>query len=225
MTTPMGFFDLIEAFPRDGCAVCRLAAGDVERHIDMLFHEGINDPGITDIFRAGRGLCGAHSWQMVAHPAAHALGVSVLFEGALDETLRVLADTPPRTPFSTGGAALAKRLDAERACLLCEKRAESDLRYAQILADFLGDERLRRAYAASDGLCLPHLRLLLRQRSPHHGFVIETQRRLWARLQAELHEFIRKNNLEYADEIITHAEGTSRLRAIARLVGEKNARG
>ena len=36
--TPFSYFDLVETFPKPGCAVCTLTQRDVERHVDLMLY-------------------------------------------------------------------------------------------------------------------------------------------------------------------------------------------
>ena len=78
------------------------------------------------------------------------------------------------------------------------------------------------ALQASDGLCLPHLRLALEQvrEVPLLETLLRIQREKLGGLRAELDEFIRKNDYQYAGEGFGKA-GDAWLRAIGMLVGRR----
>src|SRR2546429_8463381 len=92
MVTPLGYFELIEAFPDSGCAICRLVLRDVDHLLDSLLYEHINDPDIQRRYRASRGLCNEHSWQLVRHKG-NSLGIAILYGAVIDELLKIAEQT------------------------------------------------------------------------------------------------------------------------------------
>ena len=81
------------------------------------------------------------------------------------------------------------------------------------------------ALAASDGLCLPHLRRaleLVRTESAFESLLAVTRERL-LELQSELDEFIRKHDYRFQSEGFD-SEGDSWLRAIGIICGGPDVR-
>jgi hypothetical protein len=95
--------------------------------------------------------------------------------------------------------------------------------WAAILIQHYGD--LRPTFQASRGLCVGHLRVALVHASGEGGTQLrDDQRVIWARLETELDEFIRKHDHQFADEVV----GTERdawARATALLAGDPRALG
>ncbi|HVU14706.1 MAG TPA: DUF6062 family protein, partial [Phototrophicaceae bacterium] len=168
MTTPFGYFDLLESFVQPGCAVCRLLARDVEHYLDGLLYEFPTDPAVQDEFRASRGLCHTHTWALTRFN--NALPTAILYHAALDELIKTLEHAPQPERF--GGLArllnnaapspLADALDAKKPCPACVLHDESESIYLRVIGEYGSDERLRAAFEQSDGLCLPHLQGALR---------------------------------------------------------------
>src|SRR5947207_14324480 len=88
MVTPQGHFELMETFPGSGCAICRLVLRGVEHFLESLLYEHINDPDIQRRYRASRGLCNEHSWQLVRHKG-NSLGIAILYGAVIDELLKI----------------------------------------------------------------------------------------------------------------------------------------
>jgi hypothetical protein len=225
-----GYYDLLEAFPQPGCAVCRLTQREVTGYLDSLLYEYVTEGDIQQALRDSRGLCNAHGWQLTDY-TGNALGITILYRAALDETLKLLAQLPEKQTASrlkrllngqaSDAAHLAERLAPVRPCLGCERQIDASTRYVAMTVDYIADARFRQAYEASSGLCLTHLRDVLRDVADQHTdvFVI-TQQRLWAALKIELQTFIDRDSA--LSDAAIGTEGTSRLRAIAALSGLKS---
>jgi hypothetical protein len=223
------YYDLIEAFAKPGCAVCRLLERDVARLLDSILYEYSTDRGMQARFRASRGLCGRHGWQLSR--SNNALAMAVLYEQSLHEALDILGGPAlgdkvkrglGRLFAAGGGTALADALEPTAVCLACETQAKSETGYSRALGDDLNDEAMLAAFTGSDGLCLEHFRQTLRQCGPAHAAQLTgIQREIWTRLRAELIEFMRKSDYNNAADVMG-SERDSWLRAIARLSGEIN---
>ncbi len=228
MTTPFGYFDLLESFVQPGCAVCRLLARDVEHYLDILLYEIPTDPTVQDEFRASRGLCHAHTWALTK--LNNALPTAILYHAALDELIKIMQRAPQ--PERLGGLArllnnatpspLADALEAKKPCPACILHDESEARYLHVIVNFIHDERLRAAFEQSDGLCLPHFQGALRQaHDPQSARLLtDVQIAKWSALRSELELFMHKSDAHYHGEM--GSESNSWLRALARITGEKD---
>src|SRR5258708_20955368 len=101
MITPLAYFDLIENFPKPGCAICNLVLRDVEHFLDLLLYERVTEPESHQAFRARRGLCNEHSSQLVQLRGG-AVGAAVLYRAAVNEVLEIIEQTPAK-PISQSG--------------------------------------------------------------------------------------------------------------------------
>jgi hypothetical protein len=79
-------------------------------------------------------------------------------------------------------------------------------------------------FKVSSGLCLPHLRLALRQPASREAAnaLAYAQRDIWQRLKTELETFQRKSDINHAHET-RGEEGDSWVRAIGLLAGSPAA--
>lgn len=234
MLTSFSYFDLVESFPKRGCVVCNLLLRDVERLLDSILYEYVNDPETQKTFRASRGLCNQHGWQMAKF--GNVLSIAVLYEASVDEVLSILHQTAPDGNLQHGlarllvpqdsNAALVEALEPARPCIVCKMESASEAQYIRILSEHLADDKLQGAYRASDGLCLEHFKQALRQTHDvkRSQLLVEIQTNIWDRLRDELREFMRKYDYKHADEKMG-AEGDSWRRAVARLGGEEGVFG
>jgi hypothetical protein len=211
---PFAYHDLIEAFAEDGCPVCRLALRAVRRYLDALLYEFSTDPETHRAFRDGRGLCNAHSWQLTEIMGG-ALSTAVLFRSALRE-VQHLTDAPNSTPRKQ-----ADRLAPRCACPACQRLRDSEAACLEVFPRYFEEPAFRSAWHASQGVCLPHLRLILPKLTAEQAArLLADQKAVWKRLQADLEAFQRNYQAEHSSEPLSVAEATSWQRVIAMLTGE-----
>lgn len=225
-TTPFGYFDLLETFSQPGCAICRLLQRDVARYLDTLLYELTVDPPTQTSFRASRGLCHDHTWQLPALNSA--LNVAILYDAVIDEVTKIAQRS---TPERQGGlarlfngaptSALADALAPQKPCPACIVRDDAERRYLQVLGSYTTEKRLQAAFAKSDGLCLPHFRGVLgfAREAENTRLLIEVQVAKWTAIKQELELFLHKMDAHYHEQMGT--EATSWLRALARVAGEE----
>ena len=225
--TPFGYFDLLEAFPQPGCAVCRLLDHDVDRYLDTLLFEFPVDPVMQNQFRDSRGLCHEHSWRLPGYN--NALATAILYNAVLDEMLQVSEQTTPaerpnafaRLRGNVTNSALADALAPSKPCPACVVCSDAEKRYLHVLGELINEKRMHEAFQQSEGLCLPHFRgVLLAVRDPENARLLTTiQRDIWLSLKGKLELFLHKMDAHYHQQI--GDEATSWLRAIAKIAGEK----
>lgn len=198
-------FDLLEAFPQPGCVVCGLLAAIGDRLVQSVLYERWSDQPTHDAIRARRGLCATHSHQLTQY-RGNAQTVAIFFRSAVDEAVRALQSVPVEAPpperaglagllrRAGQGLAGAVRLAPEAPCLVCAEIGAAEDRYIETLARGLAEGRLAEAYRRSDGLCLPHTRMVLAAARDGgvREAVIDVQRRVWTELHDDLSEFIGK---------------------------------
>jgi hypothetical protein len=235
MAYPQTYVDLLDRLSRRGCAVCGLLLHNENQYLDSLLYEFVNDAGIQQAFRLGHGLCNHHSW-LLAHHHGYSLGVSILFEAALDEVINTLEKENSPFEFSKletavsgwfGGKAntrLADKLESEIPCLACASLCEAETRYIGTFAKYWSDAALQNAYQQSDGLCLPHFRDVLRQMPvlKERAHLVEIQRVKWEKLKDELNQFQLKSAYNYVGDPIGD-EADSWRRTVASLAGGEHA--
>ncbi|HLY27135.1 MAG TPA: DUF6062 family protein [Aggregatilineales bacterium] len=230
---PLAYYDLTETLSEPGCAVCALCVRDVSSFLDSLLYERVNEPETHLAFRARRGLCNEHGWQLLDYKGG-VVGIAVLYQATLDEALKALRNASPMEALPSSfvrrlggsgalpGVPMAERLESTGSCPACRILGESEARYVRTFCEHIGDERLQESYNVSDGLCLPHFRVVLRgvRSADDLQYIVATQKDIWDRLKAELAEFIDKNDYRRTHESVG-PEGDSWRRTIARMAGEK----
>ena len=229
MVTPLAYFDLLETFPEPGCAICRLLLRDAERLLDSLLYERVNEPNSHRLFRAARGLCNDHAWQLTEFRGG-ALGIAILYHATVDEVLKILDHAPHETPRafsrSRNATSLSDHLKPTENCMVCTLLSSTEQDYVSVFSRHIDDLKLQKAYEESDGLCLPHFRLILRESYPPDLLkkVIHIQKTIWEKLEADLAEFVDKNRHERMHETMGR-ERDSWQRAIRQMAGAKSVFG
>jgi len=203
-------FDLQEALAQPGCAICRLATRDVSRYLQSLLAL-VNDVKMRQELRMSGGLCREHAWQAAA--LGSRLSVYILWCDLVSAALGGLQHAIPR-PRDAG----------QGGCMVCRRHAKATGIYCDVLVRHLERGGLRGDYAASAGLCVPHLWFAMtRAGAAAKRFLLETERSNLERLQADLQEVIRKNDYRFHNEPWGPERDAWR-RATAKLAGENSIR-
>ncbi len=234
MATPLSMIDLVESFRKPGCPVCRITKKDVESFLHSMLFEGYKFPETHERFRAGRGLCNAHAWQMAESFRGALLNIGLYYRGALNALLRDLdgAGQPAAAArsglsrFLSGGGGgapsspLADALEAPQSCVACEIRATSEALYTRTIGEHISNPKLAEAYRASQGVCLPHLRMALRAATPaDQRAILVIQRGIWEALLKDLDQFVEMHDHRHTGEYMG-VEGDSWLRVLRGMAGE-----
>jgi hypothetical protein len=217
-------YDLFQAFALPGCPVCRLTVDSVHHYLDSLIYEYVTEPETHAALRAARGFCRTHAWHVQEEINASALGVAILYEGLVRTLLRELDGPGPR-----GGkrqvARAANTLAVQQECPACTHQATVEDHLLRNLLDHLGQDEFAAAFGQSAGLCLPHLRQVLQLpgSAGPKTHLLALQQDIWAQLERDLAEFIRKYDYRASGEAMGD-EGTSARRAIEQMAGAKGLR-
>ncbi len=234
------YFELRDALDGQGCPICRLALRTVERFIDYLIYENVNDPEVRADIRDARGFCNLHAWQLRDNRGA--LGVAIIHRDVLEtvmkqvkagqyqantwlRSLNRVRTTLGATPPSEATTELVTELAPRKPCLVCRIRDNMEAVYIRNLLAALDNPEIGDALRDGAGLCLPHFRQALQQVPDEATFttLVEIQLNAWERLQHELSEFIRKHDYRFQDEGMG-TEGDSWIRALAQISGTRGVR-
>ena len=224
---------LLEACASRGCPVCRCLAEDSTRHLATLLHEHVTDPEVRAALRASRGLCNWHAGMLQELPGA-AFGAAILAadllarERARAEALG-RAPSGPRSRLTALGrwlrrpAASGSTARRSRRCLVCDGVETAESRYLDALLGLVDDPRFDDAFARSDGVCVPHLTLLVEHGSgaaPAAALdrLVALAGARWRRLEAALDRFIAKHDYR-ARTPHTDEEGRAWRLALEMLAG------
>jgi hypothetical protein len=233
-------YNVLQACRESGCPLCRLEQQSVERYLDNQFYENVNSTKWRDQLRASLGFCYEHAWLGVDQRLGDALGYSIIYRDLINSVLRHWKKDSGSTPTPARRPSLRRQLPESarnliekvrealiprKRCPVCEQRDHTARTYISVLLEQLGTPEMISALQASEGLCLPHLHLVLERAKdgPASEQLLDIHRPKLESLRAELEEFIRKNDYQAVNEGIGK-EGDAWLRAISMVVGKRKAK-
>jgi len=218
-------YNLYEAFDQPGCPVCRLTLISVDHYLDSLIYEYITNPATHSVIRAARGFCHAHAWHVQDQINASALGIAVLYEGLMRTLLRDMGEVSPGDGKRQVTQA-ANALKPQAECPACIHQVTVETHLLRNLLEHLDQEEFAEGFKRSAGLCLPHIRQALDQPgdTAAKAHLLSIQQVIWAQLQHQLEEFIRRHDYRFANEMTNDEVGTSPRRVIEQLAGSKGIR-
>jgi hypothetical protein len=210
----------------------------VKRYLDNQFYENVNSPAWSARLRASYGFCHEHAWLSVHERLGDALGFSILYHDIVNTILQSLDGEikSMRAPRRQGSVlkqipeslrARAERfiasLTPRKGCPACEHREQVRRDLLAALIEDVQTAEMQETLKASEGLCLPHLRLVLgsAKETSVYGSILSLHRAKLESLKHELAEFIRKNDYQVIQEGFG-SEGNAWLRAIRMIVGNRN---
>jgi hypothetical protein len=220
---------LLDACAARGCPVCRCLGEDSARHLATLLHEHVTDLEVRGALRASRGLCNWHAGMLQETPGApfgsaiisadllarerarlEALGRATRGRGSRLSTLRRW--------LGREGASTA-RPRPRRRCLVCEGVNASERRHLEALLALVDDPRFAEAFAQGDGLCVPHVMLLVETgRGEALDRLVALAAARWRQLEAALNRFVAKHD-HRARAPATEEEGRAWRLALELLAG------
>jgi len=210
----------IEALLRaDGCPICV----DVEKGtFEFLAHWQYllaTDEAARGAHRAGGGFCREHSWALetVASPR----GICAGYPPVTDRFAQEIAGAAG-LPARTMAERLRRVTPSPTTCRLCAFQRQSEEAAAHRLASFLETEAGRREYAATHGLCLPHLVTILEAGVSDEtaAFLVDVAARHLTDVSAAMRGFAVKIDARRRD-LLTREEYQASRRALALLVGSR----
>lgn len=215
-----------------------MAQRTVQRHLDKVIYDSVNDPATRARLRESFGYCYEHAWQLTKTGEGTAVGVAFIYRDMLNAITKVLQqahnERPSRpllvqvqekinrTKPAQATADMVQQLMPGENCLACAERDKMTTLALITLTDALGkaDTTMETAVRDSDGLCILHLRqalALTRSETAVTTLLSITTEKLLT-LQTELSEFLRKNDYRFRGEGFG-AEADSWLRAVSTVVG------
>lgn len=215
------FFELRAAIGAPGCPICALALQALERYLRGVVYESVNDVRIRQELRATFGLCAAHGTML--RDARSALGTAIIERDMLRAAAAQLGQLGPggggwRAALFGGRAPGREMPLAPRGpCLACSLVEQTERELVGLLLQHY--DELRPDFQISAGLCLAHLRPCLSLAPPAVlASLRDDQLAIWGRLEAELDEFIRKQDHNFTGEA-SGAESDSWSRALDLISG------
>lgn len=224
------YFDLRDACGEPGCPICRLTLRAVSRFIERVDYEYVNEPDVRAKVERTWGFCNTHAQQWLRE--GHVLAVALVYEGILTRLRSEVerARTSGQNGLLSGvGARIGRRkrdpldyLHPGGVCPVCRERDDAEVHLIRVLGEGLAQtaDDARVAFRASDGLCLPHLRLAMSLLSDTGSGAVVREAALGyqERLRGQLREIARKHDYRFRDEPSGEERGAA-TRAVAHVTG------
>jgi len=232
--TPAFYFDILELLSRGRCPGCELTHRKAMHYIDHALYGLVTDPHAQNLFAGTGGYCRRHGEMLLKIPWGSALGVAILYNRLIEDAADILKEGADGTTAGVKRSVSPKGLFPAKArrrslvrgdnpnCLACKVESETEQGVLHTLIESLrtGDGRMLEAVNGSEGFCLYHLDLALKDPLPEK---VETALRRHGlrraeRLLSELKEFMRKSDYRFTGEAMG-PEGDSWSRAVAWVTG------
>lgn len=223
--------ELKRALGARGCSICRVGEEAARRYLRFTLHESVNDPATRARLAAAWGFCRRHAWHFLRWEEVtmrDGLGTAILAE-ALLRTAKELLEAHTRVPSVEGrrkkGAQaalekLVRDLTPAGECPACHVQGQHEAYALTVALAGLEGEAWRERLAASDGLCLAHLRHALTSGTAPDRlrWLVEDHRRRSHELLADLEAYIRKHDYRFSHEPYGRERDVTQ-RATATLAG------
>lgn len=197
------YYNLIEAFEREGCPVCALMEKSARKWMEWFIYERVSDPKTRFKLRDSRGFCPDHARLML--DLGSPLPVAIVYS---DLIRLVTGDLKSKWP--------APKKKAE--CPGCIEEATFEGVYLSAIADNFGDPEMRKGILEGRSLCLPHIvKLLKRLRGRDRSALLDAVLAELSDLDAELAEIIRKSDYRVREEF--GPEGDAWRRTVRKFIG------
>ncbi len=88
------FQELIEAFEKEGCPICRVIDFSTDNYFESILYEFVNDPKVRKDLRESLGYCPSHSEQLkkIVEKSYHKLGASIIIEDIIKEFIKKFSE-------------------------------------------------------------------------------------------------------------------------------------
>ena len=222
---------LLEACARPGCPVCACLRDAATRHLAAVLAEHITDPVSRSRLAAAWGFCAAHAAALSEMPDA-ALGTAIVYHALVEQASRWLDETTSAATTQAGRRGWRAVVGRSRppgngiwpragGCPVCVELVAAEACHLDELVDGLAAPDFRRAYASSEGLCLPHLALALERggRSAGAAQLVDLTREKLRALAQDLKQFVDKHDHRVVRPRFTDGEAGAWRRALTLMSG------
>lgn len=182
------YYELIDTMKEErGCPVCFLLDKYIDRYIDNLLYENVNDKDVRAQILNSRGFCREHSKRILRYGyKGYALGVAIIYKDLVESYLKELNE----------GKIIPGR------CFVCKVSDGIESRLLDEVIKSIKEYEFYETYRNSDGLCIYHLSRILnsvRDKEIRDIFLEIVISKLKT-LSKDLSEFIRKQDYRFKDE-------------------------
>ena len=202
-----------------GCPVCdRISEAAFDFFAKWQYTLG-HDAEAQQAYVATRGFCALHTWQFeaIASPQGLDFGYPPLLDH-LAAQIREIAQLPLELAIVKAASLVPRSRD----CLACGIFRDVEATNATRLLAYLESDEGRKAYARSQGVCLPHLLVLLTSGASSEvaAFLLSEQARHFAETGEDMGSYTLKFDAVRRG-LLNKDEEDAHLRALVHLVGSR----
>lgn len=216
--TSKSFHELLEAFKKEGCPLCRVVTFSIDSYFESMLYESVNDPKVRSDLRKSLGYCKKHSLQFkkVVEKTYNKFGASIIFKDITRELIKKL-DKLSKLSLKE----LKKIMIESKNCPACIYQQSYENNYYSEILGNLENKDFFNKFLESDGLCFNHLLALLKmiRNSTIRKKIIENQKIKLSKINKDLEAFIEKHGYRNKEKI-TLDEANAFKKDIRKMVGD-----
>jgi len=200
----LSYFELVDAFSKDGCPICFLIKDKVEKYFDNLLYENVNDIPFREKFRKNYGFCTLHSYKLLSYNDA--LAVSILYKDLLGNVIKNLELKSKRD------------IHKNKKCDVCEFIKDLEARYISIILNYINDKEFKEKFLNSKGLCVPHFGYCINNMKKIPEFFIKFHLEKYKQIFISLEKYIESNNFAKSKKIELNEEEKTAWKKIIKIL-------
>jgi len=206
------YYNLLDAFKTEGCPICNVISKNVENYFDSLIYENINNYKFVERFNSDLGFCDYHSYKFIEYNDG--LAIALTYKDVLKEFINLLEHKELKN-FSK---------NSNKNCIICDLIREAEERYINIFKEFINDIEFTSALLQSEGLCIPHLKLLLQNVKKIPQEIIKFHINNYKKAEKILYKYIDSRNASLGNKKpeLTQEEKNIVQKSIKIIYGDKN---
>lgn len=182
------YFELMDSLSEKVCPVCYLVRNKVERYFSNLLYENVNDVPFRKRFRENKGFCKYHSYQFLSYNDG--LAISLTHRDIISDVIEEIR----KKEFKY----FSRRKKSK--CIVCEFSGEMEENYISAIIDYLDDVQFRTKFVTSQGLCVPHYKILFEMNKKLPTWIKEYHINKYTDLLYRLDKFIDSCNYTNKDK-------------------------
>lgn len=239
MTKDFVYHELKDNLEHDLCPICTLINKSIDRFIEGLFYESVNDIKIREDIKKSKGYCNYHAWKLESFgdPLAHSIIYSDLIKSLEVSIEDFLKDTEVinnekkvffnKPKENNKLEKFRKNIEGKDNCPICKMVLDSEKLYVLSFAEYIReDNEFKVEYKESGFLCIPHIVKLLENCGDINLIreIMEVQLNKIRKLSHHLSEIKRKSDYRFSNEESSSEGKIAWIKAVKQWVGEPGMR-
>jgi len=215
---PVETDDIAEDLRSRECPVCRHVTKKATEFLIRWQYKLGSEETTRKEFASKTGFCPIHMWQLLAVSSAH--GASVGLAQLAEFVSRHLSNM---INFQSAVSKVRELMRDSQDCLVCRLLRDTESEYIQKLASFIADIEGQLHYSYSQGVCIPHLGMLLDcfESAERREFLLAHEARRFIEDAEDMRSFALKSEALRRD-LQNRDEEDAYVRAVSRLVSSQH---